>query len=158
MTGGHHFVHLSVQKGALGGSGAWTSLSGQWQDWGNGGAPPFFGSVDKLIDFIFVSNATPNPYWPDIHMFYVQRRLLPSSVALFFLLQFLSLSPPPHFFYHFLALSLFISLFRSGPSFTPFEASILNLARPCPSRGWHSSCGRLVGGKSSPCFPGHSSG
>lgn len=31
------------------------------------------GSVDKLIDFISVSNTTPNPCWPDIHMFIVQR-------------------------------------------------------------------------------------
>lgn len=146
LTGGHHFVHLGVQKGPQGASGAWTSLSGLWQDWGNGGPLPFTGSVDKLIDFISVSHTTPNPCWPDIHMFAVQRiMLLLSSVSLFFLLQFLSLSLPPQFTFLFLllcflstTLSLFIYLPRSVPSFSPSEGSILNLARPCPSRSWRS--------------------
>lgn len=51
---------------------------------GRWGAPLLAGSVGKLIDFISVSHTTPNPYWPDIHMFTVQRIMgLPSPVYLF---------------------------------------------------------------------------
>lgn len=60
---------------------------------GRWGAPLLTGSVGKLIDFISVSHTTPNPYWPDIHMFTVQRIMgLPSPVYLFFLFHFLFFS------------------------------------------------------------------
>ncbi len=90
---------------------------GQW------GAPLLTGSVDKLIDFISVSHTTPNPYWPDIHMFTVQRIMpLPSSVSLFFTFSFFlshHISCVSHLsFFHCVlstSLSLFISLSLSFP-------------------------------------------
>ena len=111
LTGGHHFVHLSVQKGPLGGLEGLDVSVRAVAGLGQRGAPLLTGSVDKLIDFISISHTTPNPYWPDIHMFTVQRITLPpSSVSLFFFLpQFLSPTTFIFFLFVFL-LHLFHSL------------------------------------------------
>lgn len=157
MTGGHHFVHLSVQKGPFGGLEGLDVSVRAVAGLGQRGAPLLTGSVDKLIDFISVSHTTPNPYWPDIHMFTVQRITLPpSSVSLFFLPQFFS---PTTFFCLFVfLLHLFHSLSLPLPPF-PFEGEHFKFSPSVPvsalalplEGGWR-------GGRRNPCFLGHSSG
>lgn len=106
---------------------------GQW------GAPQLAGSVDKLIDFISVSHTTSNPYWPDIHMFTVQRiMLLPSSVLCFFFFSSFNFSfLRPHFSCFTVVFLLLCFVYFSftlylppwlHPSFSPFKGSILYLA------------------------------
>lgn len=136
LTGGHHFVHLSVQKGPFGGLEGLDVSVRAVAGLGQRGAPLLTGSVDKLIDFISVSHTTPNPYWPDIHMFTVQRITLPpSSVSLFFLPQFLS---PTTFFFCLYFFYISFTLYLSPSLRSPLKGNILNLARPCLSRRWRS--------------------
>lgn len=89
---------------------------------GQRGAAPLTGSVDKLIDFISVSHATPNLHWLDIHMFTVQRIIVLSLFSLFlFLSHHISHVSHLSFFRCVLStsLSLFISLFLHSISLSP---------------------------------------
>ena len=140
---------------------------GQW------GPPLLNGSADKLIDFISVSHTTPNPYWPDIHMFTAQRiMLLPSSVYLFVsfsLFQFFLISPTTFLLllicllfvmFCLQPLLCFISLpySTSPPFFLNFWREHFKFSLRARLHVGAPPRGRLVGGRRSPCFLGHSSG